>query len=358
MPTLTIPLEMKSFDLPDGREEEEFFTVEGNAAVFGNVDSFHDIIEKGAFAKTLHGDLPPLLWQHDRNQPIGVAVMLVETEHGLFLKARLPRDDVFVQGRVMPQLRVGGVKAMSIGFTVEKSRIEGENRIIEDIDLKEISLVTLPANDQALISNFKNASPFADLPLAPLDRPWDEAQARERVRIATSSVDQPSAEYKKAFFFYDDEREDDFGGYKFPFVDVIDGKMTAVARAINNASARLDNSSIPQDDKVSIRKNIDRYRDKIGEEQEQEENSAKKKADSSDNSDDKSLHNFARIQEMSHVELKNALMGGMAFSREAANFIAASTVSEGQEQTDERALISHIKSIGTSLDSIIPQHRN
>ncbi len=359
---LLLPLELKSMD--DDRDksihaddiiEDAVFRVEGNAAVFGNVDSFNDIIEKGAFTNTLQGSLPPILWQHDRDQPIGVAVMLIETDHGLFLRAELPKDDTFVTGRVMPQLRVGGVKSLSIGFTVEKSRQEGDNRVIEGIDLKEISIVTLPANDQALISSFKNASPFADLPLAPLDREWAEEEARGRVRTATNSVEEPSSDYKKAFFFYDDEKEDDFTGYKFPFVDVIDGELVAVARAINNASARLDSSNIPQDDKTAIRKNIDRYREKI--ERIQEEENADKSA--GDNmSDDKALHDFERIQTMSHAELKNALMGGISFSREAANFIASASVSESKEKTEERELVKALQSATCDIKAILPQHRN
>ena len=239
MHEVLFPIELKSMDDDEG-VDANIFSIEGNAAVFGNVDSFGDIIEKGAFANTLQGSFPPLLWQHNRDEPIGSTVALVETDHGLFFRAEMPRDDSLVNGRVMPQLRVGGVKSLSVGFTVVKSRRDGDSRVIEEIDLKEISIVTLPANDQALISSFKNAG-----------KPVDETMG-----------------------------------------------------------------------------------------------------------DSKELHEFDKIQTMTHTDLKNALMAGAPFSREAANFIASSAVSETKEQAEEKELIKALHSASSKIEETLTQTRN
>jgi phage head maturation protease len=73
-------LEIKSVD-DDGK-----FT--GYGSVFGVVDSYREIVAKGAFADSLKaikakGRPVPVLWQHRSGQPIGVYDILVDDDHGL-----------------------------------------------------------------------------------------------------------------------------------------------------------------------------------------------------------------------------------------------------------------------------------
>ncbi len=150
-------------------EQDGMFRFEGMASTFGNVDFDGDIIEPGAFTASLErlearrtttGRLMPVLFSHSTSAPVGVFTSLTQTEDGLFAKGELPLDDTFVAGRIVPQMRAGSIRAMSIGFQILERRFEGELRIIEKIELFEASLVVFGANPLALITSInKNKSP-------------------------------------------------------------------------------------------------------------------------------------------------------------------------------------------------------
>lgn len=161
---IEVPFEVKTID----DDDSEYFKFEGDASTFGNIDLVDDVIEQGAFVDSLQIKTPTILWQHDWFEPIGMPEEMRETGTGLYTRARLPREDSLVKGRVIPQVKVGSIKAMSIGFRSLKHRFEEiENRIIryiEKIDLHEVSLVTFPANPQALVTGYKSVASFLSLP--------------------------------------------------------------------------------------------------------------------------------------------------------------------------------------------------
>ena len=72
-------------------------------------------------------------------------------------KAKLPRNDTLVSGRVMPQIKVGSVRSMSVGFEpldVDFETVDKEmRRIITKANLFEISAVPLPMNPNAVITS-------------------------------------------------------------------------------------------------------------------------------------------------------------------------------------------------------------
>ena len=139
-------------------DDDEFFVFEGLASTFGNLDLVKDIMMPGAFKESIAKHLPVILWQHNSNEPIGMPIEIKETIQGLFVKVQMPKADHFVSGRVMPQLRIGSITTMSIGFHVLKQEIDNadpEIRRILEVDLKEISLVTFAANPQAVITDVK-----------------------------------------------------------------------------------------------------------------------------------------------------------------------------------------------------------
>ena len=70
------------------REDQNLF-VEGYAAVFGNIDSYNDRIQKGAFINTINGvnrDRIAFCKDHDLRDVIGVIVDLKEDERGLWFR--------------------------------------------------------------------------------------------------------------------------------------------------------------------------------------------------------------------------------------------------------------------------------
>jgi HK97 family phage prohead protease len=143
------------------REDPNYFTFEGYASTFGNIDLGDDIVAKGAFTESLkENPKVKVLWQHKMDEPIGVPQIMREDEKGLFVVANLPKEDQFVKGRVMPQVKIGSVAEMSIGFFIkdyEMKEIDGRNiRVITKLDLFEFSLVTKAMNPQAQVTNFKS----------------------------------------------------------------------------------------------------------------------------------------------------------------------------------------------------------
>ncbi|MBI1954101.1 MAG: HK97 family phage prohead protease [Proteobacteria bacterium] len=130
----------------------------GYASIFNVVDHHREKVAKGAFTQTLHqwrkiGEWPRMLWQHDPKYPIGVWENIVEDECGLFVKGRLLLD--IQKGReTFSLIQSGAITGLSIGFQTKKSRCEpvSKIRVLEEIDLYEISLVTFAANPLARVT--------------------------------------------------------------------------------------------------------------------------------------------------------------------------------------------------------------
>lgn len=150
-------MELKTFDLKDVATEERTFT--GYAAAYGNEDSDGDVIEMGAFADSIKGsrDKIKILWQHKSAEPIGVPVEMREDENGLWVKGKISKT---ARGdEALELMRDGVVSAMSVGFIINDADYdENGRRHIKSGRLMEFSLVTFPANDQAVIQSVKEVN--------------------------------------------------------------------------------------------------------------------------------------------------------------------------------------------------------
>lgn len=164
---MKIEKEIKSFpfEVKATAEENNIFTFEGYASTFNNVDHGDDIVIRGAFSNSLaKNSQVPILWQHQMSEVIGVSVQLYEDDKGLFIKGNLPKDDTLVSGRIIPQMKVGSIKEMSIGFfTKNYDRAKDGIRLLKEIDLFEVSLVTKAMNSQALVTGFKSFETLRDI---------------------------------------------------------------------------------------------------------------------------------------------------------------------------------------------------
>ncbi|TNH06636.1 HK97 family phage prohead protease [Testudinibacter sp. TR-2022] len=143
----------------------------GYCNVFDLKDSYGDIVRKGAFAQTLldwagKGKMPPVLWNHDRNQPIGVWTSLKEDDHGLYGEGKLLINDVARAKEVHALLKAGAIDGLSIGYFLNKWTYDEKEDTLEilDVDLKEVSVVTYPANVESTVSNVKTALLHGELP--------------------------------------------------------------------------------------------------------------------------------------------------------------------------------------------------
>jgi len=141
--TLDFAFELKSLD-DEGK-------LEGYAAVFGNLDQHGDIIEPGAFTKTIKetGGQVPILYQHDRYEPIGVSTELTQDRHGLYVKGQLNME-VQRARETRALLNQGAMQGLSIGYRTVKKAYEGSARKLQELALKEFSPVTFPANPLAV----------------------------------------------------------------------------------------------------------------------------------------------------------------------------------------------------------------
>lgn len=143
------------------KEIAETGVFSGYASVFGNVDAYGDMVMPGAFTKSLAEKKPALLWQHNSREPIGVWQNFKENEKGLFATGQLLVDGVARAKEAYALLKAGALNGLSIGYMLNEyewvKTNEEEFRKLTEIDLWEVSLVTFPANDEARISDVKEA---------------------------------------------------------------------------------------------------------------------------------------------------------------------------------------------------------
>lgn len=140
---------------------------EGYASVFNVVDLTNDNILQGAFKKSLEkfkkeNNFPPMLWQHDTANPIGAWREMREDKHGLFVKGELFIKDIPRAKEAYKLLKEKVITGLSIGYRATKWKKDEEKktRILEEVDLGEVSLVTFPANEKATISKIKANKKF------------------------------------------------------------------------------------------------------------------------------------------------------------------------------------------------------
>ena len=142
-------------------------TIEGYASRFGEIDRGNDEIAPGAYAGSLaslakSGRKVKMLWQHDPAQPIGVWDEVKEDATGLWVKGRILES--VSKGREAAELvRAGAIDGFSIGYrTVNAERGEKGQRILRELDLWEVSLVTFPMQESARASSIKAGAAFDD----------------------------------------------------------------------------------------------------------------------------------------------------------------------------------------------------
>jgi HK97 family phage prohead protease len=139
-------------------------TFSGYGSVFGNLDSYREIVLPGAFKDSLKaikaaGDPLPMLWQHKTDQPIGGYTSLSEDSKGLLVEGFLLKDEVQQAKEAYALMKARIVKGLSIGYYVEQDSYNEKDdiRSLIKLDLREISPVTFPANTAAQVDNVKSA---------------------------------------------------------------------------------------------------------------------------------------------------------------------------------------------------------
>lgn len=147
---------------PVAFETGEDGTFSGYASKFGGVDFYGDTIFPGAYTKVIEsGALPKLFFNHDtRSVPIGVYTSIKQDDVGLFVEGKLTLS--IQQARdVYEGMKAGSIDGLSIGFALSEDDFELNKNGGMDIhsfsELREISVVTFPADKSARISSVKAA---------------------------------------------------------------------------------------------------------------------------------------------------------------------------------------------------------
>lgn len=149
--TLNFGLEIKALN------DREF---EGHGSVFGNVDLGGDIIVPGAFKRTLaqhrrQGTLPQMFWMHDPSRVPGKWTEMHEDDRGLKVKGVLADTPLGNEMRTL--LKMNAVRGLSIGFrTLDRDWDDDGNRLLKEVDLWEVSIVSLAMNPLASVSSAKS----------------------------------------------------------------------------------------------------------------------------------------------------------------------------------------------------------
>ena len=119
-------------------------------------DRTGDVIPMTAWNKALDNYLknPIILAQHDHGAPIGRMIEHSVDEKGLWIKARISAaaDNVF------KLIKDGVLTAFSVGFMVKDATYDAVTDlfIIKDLELLEISVVSVPANQDSIFSLSKS----------------------------------------------------------------------------------------------------------------------------------------------------------------------------------------------------------
>lgn len=148
----------------------------GYGAVFGNVDSYGDVIQKGAFKDTLKdarksGNWPAMLMQHggwgmgaDDMTPVGIWTSMEEDDIGLKIEGKLADTPRGIEAyKLMKMTPRPAITGMSIGYFPKEftlgSKPDEPRRLLKKLELVEVSLVTFPANGKARVQAVKNGMP-------------------------------------------------------------------------------------------------------------------------------------------------------------------------------------------------------
>ncbi len=156
-------IEFKTFAIKMD-DVEENGTIRGYASTFGNVDQGFDVVDKGAFKKSIKetNGVIPILADHNPSRQIGWNFRAEEDSNGLFVEGKL---DLNVQDArekyslAKTAMKLGAKMGLSIGYMTIKAEPDRDKpmvRHLKELKLFEYSIVTFPMNTEAMITSAKS----------------------------------------------------------------------------------------------------------------------------------------------------------------------------------------------------------
>ena len=173
-------LEHKFASFGDRVEVTDGVEIAGYASLFGEPDQGGDVVERGAYAASIadlmaRGHRVKMLWQHDPTQPIGVWDEVREDDTGLWVKGRL-LDSTQKAREASALIEAGAIDGLSIGYrTKTAARNEKGQRLLKELELWEVSLVTFPMLPSARVAA-KGTEPEDEVTLRELAAAFEGAR--------------------------------------------------------------------------------------------------------------------------------------------------------------------------------------
>jgi len=150
-------LELKFCQSETAMQVTDGTVIEGYASLFGLPDQGGDVVQPGAYKRSLErlaarGGTVKMLWQHDPAQPIGIWDEIFEDARGLYVKGRL-LPDVARAREAAALIGAGAIDGLSIGYrTVTAEKDAKGQRLLAELELWEVSLVTFPMLREARVA--------------------------------------------------------------------------------------------------------------------------------------------------------------------------------------------------------------
>lgn len=146
-------MEEKTFPF-EVKEVTDEGTFEGYAAIFNKPDRMGEIIDKGAFTKTLQeGKIRPLLWYHDFREPLGITELAVD-DKGLKVKGDLDLN-VQLAREKHSLMKKKAIRGISFGYKTIIDLWDKATRYLKEVKLFEISLCTFGMHPGAIVTSVK-----------------------------------------------------------------------------------------------------------------------------------------------------------------------------------------------------------
>jgi HK97 family phage prohead protease len=181
----------KEFAMQKSADEKDAGTISGYFSTYDREpDSYGDIIAPGAFTETIKnreasGHPFPLCWNHDLNQIIGKVDAIEDTEKGPLMTASFFDSPLAQEKREI--VKSGVVYQFSFAYDVlawqrptEEEEKAGIANVLTKLDLFEVSIVPIPANQNAVMTDIKSGR---------RNKKTDEEKIRQIISLANQLLD-------------------------------------------------------------------------------------------------------------------------------------------------------------------------